>query len=152
MSDPDWDMATIDARMAAGCHHSAQDHCEFIRKEMAEFMEEGFFTVIPYQIARSLPGLRLPPLGVQEEHTRRPRLVVDHTWFGVKDGQFPHTYKQAADKLWAFALIVGIYSGQASAIVAALRTSLNLVVRFWWFKLQNFQGGAKKLIPVLKSA
>ena len=44
--------------------------------------------------------------------------------FKTKDGRFPHTYMQAVDKLWAFALVVRVYSGPNSAIARALVDSL----------------------------
>ena len=95
LSDAPWDSSTLDARVALGCHRSARDHAAFIRKEMAEFVSEGFYTVLPYSLIRDLPGLRLSPLGVKEERDRRPRLVVDHTWYGVNGHTIEYTPKEA---------------------------------------------------------
>jgi hypothetical protein len=78
--DEDWTLELLDERMAAVCHRSATEHRDFIREEMADFVESGFYAVLPYSAVRHLPGLRLSPWG-WEERDRRARLVVDHTWF-----------------------------------------------------------------------
>ena len=66
-----------------GCHQSAQNHAAFLREEMADYVESGFWLVLPYELIKDLPGLRLSPSGVKDERDRRPRLVVDHTFFFV---------------------------------------------------------------------
>lgn len=81
--------------MAQGCHRSANEHKAFIREEMSDFMDNGFYAVLPYSKVRLLPGLRLSPLGIKEERDRRPRLVVDHTWHGVNDSTIEYTTKEA---------------------------------------------------------
>lgn len=81
--------------MARGCHRSANEHKAFIRDEMADFVESGFYAVLPYSKVRHLPGLRLSPLGIKEERDRRARLVVDHTWFLVNQNTLELTPKEA---------------------------------------------------------
>lgn len=94
-SDPDWTLEELDSRMARGCHRSAIEHKDFIREEMADFVESGFYAVLPYSKVRHLPGLRLSPLGIKEERDRRARLVVDHTWYGVNQNTLEYTTKEA---------------------------------------------------------
>lgn len=94
-SDPDWTLSQLDERMARGCHRSATEHKAFIRDEMADFVDSGFYAVLPYSKVRHLPGLRLSPLGIKEERDRRARLVVDHTWFGVNLNTMEYTTKEA---------------------------------------------------------
>jgi hypothetical protein len=94
-SDEDWTLEQLDERMARGCHRSATEHKDFIREEMADFVESGFYAVLPYTHVRDLPGLRLSPLGIKEERDRRARLVVDHTWFGVNQNTVEYTTKEA---------------------------------------------------------
>ena len=66
-----------------GAHASAEMNRAFVREEMAEFIECGYWTVLPYRLVKDLPGLRISPLGVKEERERKPRLVCDHSFFGV---------------------------------------------------------------------
>lgn len=78
-----------------GCHKSAQNHADFVRDEMADFVESGYWLVLPYDLIKDLPGLRLSPLGVKEERERRHRLVVDHTFFLVNRDTVPLAPKEA---------------------------------------------------------
>ena len=93
--DEDWSLELLDERMARGCHRSATEHKAFIREEMADFVENGFYAVLPYSKVRHLKGLRLSPLGIKEERDRRARLVVDHTWFLINLHTLGYTTKEA---------------------------------------------------------
>ena len=92
--DEDWTQATKDECYAYGVHATATAHKDFIREEMAEFMQSGFWTVLPYRMVRELPKLRISPLGVKEERERKPRLVCDHSFFGVNEHTIPWTPEQ----------------------------------------------------------
>lgn len=70
-------------QLERGCHQSAQNHSSFLREEMADYVENGFWLVLPYELIKDLPGLRFSPAGIKVERDRRPRLVVDHTFFFV---------------------------------------------------------------------
>lgn len=52
---------------------------------MATNIKSGYWTVLPYHLVEHLEPLRLSPLGIKEERDRRPRLVVDHSFYGVND-------------------------------------------------------------------
>jgi len=52
---------------------------------MADFIEKGFWVVVPYSIAKDLPNSAYSPLGTKEERDRRARLVVDHSWFLINE-------------------------------------------------------------------
>ena len=78
-----------------GAHASAEMNRAFVREEMAEFMECGYWTVLPYRLVRDLPGLRISPLGVKEERERKPRLVCDHSFFGVNQHTLLRTPPEA---------------------------------------------------------
>jgi len=60
-------------------------HKEFIREEMADFIDKGLWVVLPYSIAKDLPDSAYSPLGTKEERDRRARLVVDHSWFLINE-------------------------------------------------------------------
>ena len=87
-----WSDSDIDARLQRGSHKSTEDHIDFVREEMADFAQKGFWTVLPYEAVRELsrlPGfrhlrsLRVSPLGCVPQRDRRPRLIVDLSFYGV---------------------------------------------------------------------
>jgi hypothetical protein len=52
---------------------------------MADFSTKGFWTVLPYEAIKHLRNLRLSPLGVIPQRDRRPRLIVDLSFWGLND-------------------------------------------------------------------
>jgi hypothetical protein len=52
---------------------------------MADFVEKGYWVVLPYSKVAHLPQLRVSPLGSVPQVNRRPRLIVDLTYSGVND-------------------------------------------------------------------
>ena len=86
-----WDRATISERIARGSHKSCDDHLEFLREEMLEFDRKGFWLVLPASEVRQLldngeiGSLRVSPMGVIPQRDRRPRLIVDLSFYGIND-------------------------------------------------------------------
>jgi hypothetical protein len=78
-----WSPADLEARLLRGSHQSVDAHVDFVRDEMADFAAKGFWTVLPYDLVRHLPGLRLSPLGCVPQRNRRPRLIVDLSFYNV---------------------------------------------------------------------
>ena len=62
---------------------------------MAVFIGNGFWVVLPYDLVKDLPGLFPSPLGCKEERERRPRLVCDHTSFGLNQCTYLRTPEEA---------------------------------------------------------
>jgi hypothetical protein len=52
---------------------------------MLEFAHSGFWTLLPYRLVKHMPNLRLSPLGIIPQRDRRPRLIVDYSFWGVND-------------------------------------------------------------------
>ena len=94
-SDEPWSPELKDARFLHGCHRSASQHAEFLRDELAEFIESGFWVVLPYELVKHLPELQLSPCSVKEERERRPRLLCDHSWFSTNENTLPNAPPQA---------------------------------------------------------
>ena len=69
-----WTAQQLDEKVARGPHKSANEHCEFVREEMAEFCEKGFWVVLPYDMVKQLPGLKLSPLGVVPQRAPAVRI------------------------------------------------------------------------------
>lgn len=54
-------------------------------KRCSSFCQQGFWVVLPLQVALTLPHLRLSQLGVVPQRNRRPRLIVNYTYSGVNE-------------------------------------------------------------------
>jgi hypothetical protein len=76
---------------------------------MADMVSKGFWIVLPYSQVRSLPGLRISPMGVIPQRDRRPRTIVDYTFSYVNADtarlapreamQFGHALKRILRKI-----------------------------------------------------
>ena len=60
-----WMEGERQAALKQGPHRSATEHTLFLRKEFASMIEKGQWVVLPYSVAKGLPGLRLSPPGVK---------------------------------------------------------------------------------------
>jgi hypothetical protein len=67
--------------MKCGPHKSSTEHSSFLDEEMATMVSHGQWMVLPYSIVRDIPGLRIAPIGVVPQHDRRPRTIVDYTYY-----------------------------------------------------------------------
>ena len=75
-SSTSWTAEQKDDSVSRGCHHSANQHAEFLREEMANNIENKFWMVLPYDLVRDQPNLMLSPAAVKEERERRPHTPV----------------------------------------------------------------------------
>ena len=73
-----WTMEQKDAAVERGCHPSANVHAPFVRDEMAEFIDNKFWMVLPYDLIKELL-IMFTPLAVKDERDRRPRLLMAHS-------------------------------------------------------------------------
>jgi len=78
-------LANLHARLLRGPHKSALEHVDFVRDKFADFCQQGFWTVLPFDCVKDLPNLRLSPLGVVPQRSQRPRLIVDLSFWGIND-------------------------------------------------------------------
>jgi hypothetical protein len=89
MAGAPWSRATISERIARGSHQSCQSHMPFLREELLAFDSKGFWLVLPYkEVLRLLDSgeiksFRVSPLGIVPQRDRRPRLIVDLSFYGV---------------------------------------------------------------------
>jgi hypothetical protein len=81
--------------MKRGSHPSAQEFHEFVSEEMQDMVERQYWVVLPYKLVRSLPNLRISPLGVVPQRERRPRIIVDYTFSGVNNETDPQAFREA---------------------------------------------------------
>ena len=62
-----WTDHQKDECIRRGCHYSATEHSTFLREEMADFIENRFWMVLPYELIRHLEELMMSPAAVKEE-------------------------------------------------------------------------------------
>ena len=84
-----WSRESISIALERGSHQSALSHLEFLRDEMADMIEQGYWVMLPYSHVLHLPHLRLSPLGVVPQRDRRPRIIVDYTFWGINEDTVP---------------------------------------------------------------
>ena len=54
-------------------------------------VEKGYWMMLPYSVAKRLPGFRLSPPGVKVERDRRPRWIGDYSYFKTNAKTLPVT-------------------------------------------------------------
>lgn len=84
-----WTPARLEAAISRGPHKSAFEHVDFLTEEMSAMVAKGQWMVLPYSAVKHLPHLRISPLGVVPQHDRRPRTIVDYTYYGVNGESVP---------------------------------------------------------------
>ena len=78
-----WSPSMKQARFARGPHKSARDYAEFLATEFLDFCKKGYWMLLPYELVKDLPELRISPLGVVPQRERRPRVIVDYSFYDV---------------------------------------------------------------------
>jgi hypothetical protein len=90
--------------MKRGPHKSANEFADFLKDELVEFIKQGQWVVLPFRQLMSDPSLRLhlriSPMGVVPERDRRPRIIVDYSFFDVND----ETVRLAPDEAMQFGI------------------------------------------------
>ena len=90
LADSPWTPAELAAAITRGPHQSAYEYQDFLREDMADMVQKEFWTVVEYDSVRDVPGLRLHPVGVVPQHARRPRPIIDYTFYGVNSSTQPN--------------------------------------------------------------
>ncbi len=111
-----WTEQQKDECIQRGCHPSANIHSNFLRQEMAEFIDNRFWTVLPYDTVKHLEQLMLSPAAVKEERERKPRLLCDLSWPWSWGSVNEHTVPTAPPEAMQF-------GGTLLRILTALRHS-----------------------------
>lgn len=82
---PPWSPARKLAAVTRGSHKSATEFQDFLRTEMADMVRKAIWAVLPYSKIKDLESLRISPLGVVPQHERRPRTIVDYSFYGLNE-------------------------------------------------------------------
>ena len=88
---PPWTTQQKDSAMTRGNHPSVQAFQDFVLEEMLDMRKKGIFLLLPYELLKNHPSLRISPLGCVPQRERRPRIINDYTFSGVN----PATVKLA---------------------------------------------------------
>lgn len=89
MKTAPWSRQRCDAAIERGPHQSAIAHSSFLNGEMCDMADKGQWMVLPYDLVRHIPQLRISPLGIVPQAERRPRTIVDLSFFGVNQDTVP---------------------------------------------------------------
>lgn len=89
MKTAPWSREMRDEAIGRGPHKSAHEHHDFLGDEMATMVHRGQWMVLPYDLVKNIPNLRISPLGVVPQHDRRPRTIVDYSFYGINDDTIP---------------------------------------------------------------
>ena len=95
LADQPWSPEELQASVDRGPHKSAYEYSSFLREDMADMADKGFWVVLPFEEVKNTPGLRLSPIGVVPQHARRPRPIVDYTFYGINEVTQPNAPMQA---------------------------------------------------------
>jgi hypothetical protein len=88
MTTAPWTPGKLAATLARGPHKSAHKYVDFLGEELVEFVLKGQWVVLPFKVVQQLPQevqrqLRISPMGVVPQRERRPRVIVDYSFFGI---------------------------------------------------------------------
>jgi hypothetical protein len=85
LSTPKWTMAQKEAALERGARQSANAHITFMRGEFADMIRKKQWILLPAALVMTQEELRLSPLGVIPERDRRPRSIIDYTFYRVNE-------------------------------------------------------------------
>jgi hypothetical protein len=81
-TDP-WSDEQKQTAITRGSHPSTTLHRDFLRDELADMINQRFWTILPFDMVQQLPSLCLSPMGVVPQRDRRPRVIIDYTFSDV---------------------------------------------------------------------
>jgi hypothetical protein len=88
MSTAPWTQGQLATTLAGFPHKSAHEYVDFLGEDLVEFVLKGQWVILPFQVVQQLPRevqcqLRISPMGIVLQQERRPRVIVDYSFFGV---------------------------------------------------------------------
>ncbi|KAL3808781.1 hypothetical protein ACHAXA_011404 [Cyclostephanos tholiformis] len=88
-STPPWTRHQLQRTLSRGPHKSAHEYQDYLAEEFVDMINKGQWVVLPFSSVRHLPGLRISPPGVIPQRDRRPRWIVDYSWWDVNANTLP---------------------------------------------------------------
>jgi len=90
-----WSPERIQQALARGPHKSCREHTAFLAEEFVSMTQKGQWTILPFSSVKNLINLRISPPGVVPQRDRRPRWIVDYSFYDVNDETVPLIAKGA---------------------------------------------------------
>jgi hypothetical protein len=82
IAKPPWPSVVRDQVYQRGPQVSAaKHHAQFLIEDMFDYVQMGYWVVLPYQAVRLLCNLRLAPASVVPQKERRPRPIMDYSFY-----------------------------------------------------------------------
>jgi hypothetical protein len=93
-----WTRSQCDQAIYRGPHPSAsRQFAQFLLADMHNYVQMGYWVVLPYTAVRHYKQLRIVPAGVVPQRERRPRPIMDYTFYGTNQEGYdnvPHAAMQ----------------------------------------------------------
>jgi hypothetical protein len=89
VTTPPWSPERIRQALSRGPHRSCRDHMNFLSEEFVSMIQKGQWTILPYSAVKEFINLRVSPPGVIPQHDRRPRWIVDYSFYGINEETVP---------------------------------------------------------------
>ena len=64
-------------------------HLDFLYEEFEDMINKGQWLILPASAVKEWPGLRYSPPGVVPQRGRRPRWIVDYSFWGINEETLP---------------------------------------------------------------
>ena len=110
MATAPWTAGQLAAAVARGPHPSAKLHSEFVIQEMIDMWHKGQMTLLPIEVALTLPHVRLSPPAPIEQRGRRNRNLLDLSFCGInrdaaplapaESMQFGHAFRRLLERIY----------------------------------------------------
>jgi hypothetical protein len=84
-----WTSDQVTCALVQGPHTSSHDYIDYLHKEFIDMINKGQWLVLPYSAIRHLPGLCISPPSMVPQRERRPRWIVDYSWWNVNQETLP---------------------------------------------------------------
>ena len=88
-SSAQWNDKEIKQALQRGAHKSCNEHIDFIQGEFVDMIKKGQWVVLPFNTVKKFKDLRLSPPGCIPQRDRRPRWIVDYSYFGINKDTLP---------------------------------------------------------------
>ena len=84
-----WSVDKVSYALARGAHRSCLGHLDFLHEEFEDMINKGQWLILPASAVKDWPGLRYSPPGVVPQRGRRPRWIVDYSFWGINEETLP---------------------------------------------------------------
>ena len=80
LTTPAWAEDKIKAKLHQSLHKSCHKNLEFLQEERIDMINKKQWAILPYEVAKELPGLRLSPPGVVPQREHWPQMICDYSY------------------------------------------------------------------------